>query len=204
MALLKSHGPHGNVMEPPEVTPPGLEGLVDPDPLKRSAAARALGGRPGHGRALADRLVAETHPRVRQALFTGLSRIGGDEAVDALLPLLRMEDAGLRNGAIEALGHMPESIAPRIDRLLRDHDPDVRIFTVNLLGDLVHPHLAVWLDQVLAQEQHPNVVAAALEVLAEVGSPGHARVLREVIERFPDEPFIGFAAEVALSRIEPS
>ena len=46
-----------------------------------------------------------------------------------------------------------------------------------------------------------NVVAAAIEVMAETGQPEHIDALRETRRRFADDPFIGFAADVAIERI---
>ena len=141
---------------------------------------------------------------MREALFNSLGHLASDAAVQALLPLLRTEDAGLRNGAIEALAAMPQHVAPCMDRLLLDPDPDVRIFTVNLMGELRHADVPRWLQQVLRHESHINVVAAALEVLAEVGSASDLPALRSVRERFGDDAFIQFATDIAVSRIEAS
>ena len=93
-------------------------------------------------------------------------------------------------------------VAPCVDRLLLDPDADVRIFAVNLLGELRHADVPRWLLQVLRHEAHVNVVAAALEVLAEVGSAADVPALRSVRERFEHDPFIQFAADIAISRIE--
>jgi hypothetical protein len=59
-----------------------------------------------------------------------------------------------------------------------------------------------WLLHVLRHEPEVNVVAAAIEVLSEVGKPDHLPALRHVVKRFPDEPFIQFAADTAVHRIE--
>lgn len=153
---------------------------------------------------LGEQLLGEREPSVREALFTTLTTLGTEAAAGALLPLLRTEDAQLRNGAIEALMGMPRAVAPRIAALLHDSDPDVRIFTVNLLGDLRHEQVRPWLIQVLAQDAAVNVVAAAIEVLAEVGEPGDVPALRQAQKRFTSDPFVGFAADMAIERIEAS
>ncbi len=169
---------------------------------QRRWAARDLAVFPQAAAALGEQLLGETEPSVRQTLFTSLTTYASDEAVAALLPLLRSEDAQMRNGAIEALSAMPRAVAPRVDSLLRDSDPDVRIFTVNMLGELRHEKVVPWLEQVLQQERQVNVVAAAIEVLAEVGSPADIPALQAAIGRFDGDPFIGFAAQVAIERIE--
>lgn len=168
----------------------------------RRWAARDLAEHASAATALGEALLSERDARVREALFISLTALASDKAVAGLLPLLRSEDAALRNGAIEALSSMPQAVAPRISALLHDSDPDVRIFTVNLLGDLRHAQVLPWLLLVLAQDTEVNVVAAALEVLAEVGQPQHVPALVAVRQRFADDPFIGFSVEMATQRME--
>ena len=182
---------------------PGLLAqLAEGDAEQRRWAARDLAGEPQAAAALGEQLLRETRAEVRESIFTTLSGLGTETAAAALLPLLRSEDAMLRNGAIEALAAMPQAVGPRIAGLLHDGDPDVRIFTVNLLGELRHPQVQAWLLQVLAHDTELNVVAAAVEVLAEVGAPEHAAALRAARSRFADDEFLGFAVDMAIDRIE--
>jgi len=206
MGLKKTGSPDGlrEVVERAHArTPEGLVSqLREGEAEQRRWAARDLAEHPASAMALGEALLQERDSSVRQAAFTSLSRIGTDPAVNALLPLLRSEDAELRNGAIEALSSLPRVVGPRIAALLQDSDPDVRIFTVNLLGELRHEQVRSWLLQVLHHDAEVNVVAAAIEVLAEVGTPADAEALRTVSRRFPADPFIDFAAEMALQRIQ--
>lgn len=168
---------------------------------QRRWAARDLAAYPASAQALGAQLLSEADASVREALFTSLGRHANDAAAAALLPLLRSEDAALRNGAIETLAAMPAATGPRVAALLRDTDPDVRIFTVNLLGELRHPEVPQWLTGVLQHDAAVNVVAAAIEVLAEVGTEAHVAVLQQAARRFAADPFVGFAADVAIERI---
>jgi HEAT repeat protein len=176
--------------------------LRDADPAARRWAARDLAGIDNAGPVVCAALQAEADPSVRAALFTTASRIGGSAVVKGLLPLLRTDDAGLRNGAIEVLAGLPDAVAPHIESLLNDGDSDVRIFTVNMLCDLRHARVPVWLAQVLEADPEINVVGAALDVLAEVGTAQALPALHAVRQRFADSPFIGFAADIAIGRIE--
>jgi len=188
--------------EHPRDLPGLLTQLRSGDADQRRWAARDLAKQADAAVALGDAVVAERDPTVRDAIFVSLSGIATEVAAAALLPLLRSDEPALRNGAIEALTGMPLAVAPRIQALLHDTDPDVRIFTVNMLGDLRHEQVVPWLLQVLQQDDAVNVVAAAFEVLAEVGSPHHIAALRAAQSRFTDDPFIGFAADMAVERIE--
>jgi HEAT repeat protein len=176
--------------------------LREGDAEQRRWAARDLANHASSAAALGAALLNERDNSVREALFTSLSTLANDASVNALLPLLRSEDAQLRNGAIEALTAMPQAVGPRIAALLQDGDPDVRIFTVNLLADLRHPQVPAWLVQVLQQDAHVNVVAAAVEVLAEAGQPEHITALRMAAQRFAQDAFMGFAVDMAIERIE--
>lgn len=149
---------------------------------------------------LVERLQQETDRSVREAGFTALLQSPSAATVQALLPLLRSDDAGLRNGALDVLAHLPEPTAAAIDSLLDDPDVDVRILTVNLLQELQHPRVVDWLLRVLDQERQVNVVAAAVEVLTELAEPRAIAPLRAARDRFPDEPFLAFAIDMALQR----
>lgn len=176
--------------------------LKDTDPTVRRWAVRDLGHIEQAATLLCQHLLHETDHAVREMIFTTLGREGGDDVAAGLVPLLRSEDAGLRNSAIEVLSQMPQVMGPHIERLLNDTDADVRIFTLNVLNELRHPDVTRWVNTVLEHDPHVNVVAAALEVLAESGTPNALPSIGKARQRFPDDPFIGFAAELAQQRIE--
>lgn len=183
-----------------------LAQLADADAAARRWAARDLAeadaaDRAAAAPALCAQLAREADASVREALFTSLARLGGEPVVAGVLPLLRSEEPALRNGAIELLAQLPDASAPHVQALLTDADADVRIFAVNLLGALPHPSVPQWIAQVLARETEPNVVGAALEVAAEVANADTLPALRALAARFPADPFIGFAAALAVERI---
>ena len=182
--------------------------LADNDATVRRWAARDLADHPEAATMLCARLRVEIEASVRAVIFSSAARmgagLGGRAVVESLLPLLRSEDPALRNGTIEVLAGLPDAVAPHIDKLLVDADSDVRIFSVNLLGDLKHPQVPQWLAQVLVNESNVNVVGAALEVLAEVGTPASLPALRSAAQRFADDAYIAFAVDLAIARIGSS
>jgi HEAT repeat protein len=175
--------------------------LRGPDPDTRWNAARALGGHPDAVRALGSALSAEKVPRVREAIVTALVRIGDQASVKALLPSLRSQDAGQRAAAIEALQSLPDAILPFIESLLADGDVDVRILATELARNMSAADANRVLCGLLQHERHPNVCAAAIEVLAEVGEREAIPVLEACAKRFVDAPFLPFAASTAIARI---
>jgi len=167
--------------------------------VRRGAVRRAL--RLGDAEVLAGRLRRESDAALRETILTNLSRIGGVKAARALIGSLRSDDAGLRNAAIETLQNMGECVAPEVERLLDDDDPDLRIHAVNILQSLRSPRVPDIALRVIATDPHVNVCAAAVDVLAEVGRPEMADQLRAVADRFADQPFLGFAVRAAIKRI---
>jgi len=107
----------------------------------------------------------------------------------------------LRNGAIEALQEMPDAVAPHLQQLLSDADSDVRIFAVNILAVLRHLRAPEWLAAVIRSDTHVNVCAAAIDGLAEVGSPEALNDLADLRRRFAGNAFMEFAIDAAMSRI---
>lgn len=182
------------------------EGLLTQLQAKTAAerrwAARDLAEYPESSQALAQRLEVETCASVREVILTSLAQHNTADAVSGLLPLLRNSDAALRNGVIQMLQQMPDVVAPHMQTLLADSDPDVRIFAVNVLESLRHPDAPQWLCDVIDQDEHVNVCASAVDLLAETGDSSAIPALNRLLERFPEQPFIAFAVQVALRRID--
>jgi HEAT repeat protein len=168
---------------------------------ERWAAARSLAtfhaAAPALGHALSD----ETDQRVREAIFTSLIRINSAASVDMMLPFLRSDDASLRTGALDALKAMPAAVHARLESLLRDADPDVRILACDLARDVPWAEASRLLSEILDADPAINVCAAAIEALAEIGSADALPSLARCAERFPDQPFLGFAVKEACERI---
>ena len=181
---------------------PGLlKELSDPNPTARRWAARDLLDCPGTAIDLIECLKREPEISVREVILTTLTLMGDPAAVTGLADCLRSENAFLRNEAIETMKHLPDEVAPIIKGLLIDPDPDVRIFAINILESLHHPKVENWLLEVIEGEQHVNVCATAVDLLAEIGTEAALDSLVLLKARFSDEPYFQFAAGLALKRI---
>jgi HEAT repeat protein len=178
-----------------------LQALQADDPMMRRWAARDLAAHPEAAAALVGQLRSEPENSVRQVILTALTQIGNDTAIQGLIDCLYLEDAMLRNAAIEVLKELPEQVAPFMGKLLQDPDPDVRIFAVDVLESLRHPRVEDWLIEVISQDPHVNVCATAVDLLGEVGSDQAKAALIALKQRFADEPYIQFASDLALKRI---
>ena len=168
---------------------------------ERWQAARAMAGLAGGARALGEALARERDKRVREAIFTGLVRVGTPEVVDIVLPFLRSDDAHLRTGALDSLRAMKDVVKPCLPVLLRDADADVRILACELTRNLPSEEAARMLCELLDEELEPNVCASALDVLAEVGGPEVLPVLDRCANRFRGMAFLDFSIKLTADRI---
>ena len=152
--------------------------------------------------ALCQQLADEKNHAVLEAMFVALSRCHAETVVPAMFELLASEDVVLRTRALEVLEVFPQAVAQQMQAQLAQAPADVRIFLVNLMGGLCHAQVPQWLEFILLNDTHQNVVAAALEVALEVGSTELRAAIAATKGRFHADPFIGFAADLALERIE--
>ena len=177
-----------------------IEQLIDADPAVRRWAARDLLSYPEATAALVGRIQAEDELSVREVILTTLTRLGGPIAVAGLVECLRSEDAQVRNEAIMAMKALPDEVALIMGGLLLDTDPDVRIMAVNILESLRHPKVEEWLIEVIDRDQVVNVCGTAVDLLGELGSSVSHKALERLKLRYADEPYIQFAADLALKR----
>lgn len=175
--------------------------LENPNPTARRWAARDLTDCPEASAALVNRLEREEDVSVREVILTTLTSLGDEVAVAGLVDCLRSESVSLRNEAIEAMKQLPEEVALIMRGLLDDASPDVRIFAVNILETLRHPEVESWLIDVIERDPHLNVCATAVDLLGEVGSAAAREPLKRLKARYADEPYIQFATDLALKRI---
>src|SRR5258708_6975865 len=119
MPLKKQESSHEAAGRAPEPLEALVEELRHPDPERRWSAARRLGERPGAAAALAAALPGEADPRILEAIFTSLIRLGGDESASFLLPLLRADGPAPPGRALPGLQSIPPALPPPPEGLLQ-------------------------------------------------------------------------------------
>lgn len=202
MGLIRSHHPLADpaaTVEPPgHGEPPRLD---DPDPQRRREALHACEGQPERLAELVERLALETDAHVRSVLIACLVDSRSEVAARALVRMLEGEDVAMRNLAIEALTEMPEAAMAVLPPQLSAADADVRIFAVQIIGAIGGPQAAALLGYVLANEEHVNVVDAAINGIVEIGGHEHIQALLVARRRFAGNPYIAFAANAAIAAL---
>ena len=178
-----------------------LSALVRGNDDERWAAARAAADIPDSVPALATALAGEKNSAVREALFSALARIASPQSVEAILPFLRSDDALLRTEASDALVAMKEAAWPYIAALLSDASADIRVLGCSLVRDMPSEMAAPLCCELLDSEPEPNVCAAAVEALAEIGQASAGPALTRCAERFRGTPFLEFSIKTAIDRL---
>jgi HEAT repeat protein len=202
MPLIRKPQPPAEPASPaPLANPAGLSDLSSSNDDVRWAAARSAPGQDGAVQALGAALHSESNPRVREAIFTALARIGTSQSVDLILPLLRSDQAELRSKALDALHLMKDALRHYVPGLLADQDPDVRILACELSRNLPDSETSKQLCHLLLTETEVNVCASAVEVLAETGDRDAVAVLSTCRARFHATPFLDFSIKLAIDRI---
>jgi HEAT repeat protein len=168
---------------------------------ERWSAARAAADLPGSVPVLKDALQREQSPVVREALFSALAIIASPESVEAVLPFLRADEALIRTEASDAMLAMKGAAWPYVAALLRNQDVDVRILACVLARDMPRDVAVGLYCDLLDSESEPNVCAAAVEVLAEIGESSALPVLERCAKRFSDTPFLKFSIQMAIDRV---
>jgi HEAT repeat protein len=178
-----------------------LDALARGSDEERWSAARAAADLPDSVPALEGALRREQTAAVREALFSALARIASPQSVEAVLPFLRSDDASIRTEASDALLAMKDVAWPYVAPLLRDPNVDVRILACGLVRDMPPEVAATLCCGVLDSDPEPNVCAAAVEVLAEVGESSALPILERCAKRFSDTPFLAFSIQMAIDRV---
>jgi HEAT repeat protein len=180
---------------------PGLIAALErPSDETRRRAALDLAGSPEAVAVLAAHLAVEPSRAVREAIVVALVETGGETVAHSLVPHLRSENAAVRNLAVGALAQL-EATAALVPDLLADADVDVRVMCVTMLASLHDQRVPGWLRQVIERDQDANVCGVAVDVLAEVAGPDMSDALEALPARFPDDPFLAFAVQLALARL---
>ena len=196
MPLIRKESNKAATSAPRQARPSVASASAD----ERWAAARAARG-PAAIPSLGEALAHERDARVREAIFTALAQIGTAESAKVVMPYLRLDDANIRTGAMDALRAMPDACRPYLPGLLVDSDPDVRLLACDLVRDAGGAEGRRWLCALIETEPQANVCAAAVEALGEIGDATALPALSNCAERFPDDPFLGFAIKVVADRL---
>ena len=149
---------------------------------------------------LAD-LLKTNHLGLQEAADQALRSIGGKGAVQAVVPLLRSDDAPVRNLSMDILREVGAQDFASLVELVHDDDPDIRIFATDILGS-TNSFMAVEpLCDALLKDPEVNVRYQAAVSLGDLANPAAARCLNKAMA---DDEWVQYAVIEALAKIKHS
>lgn len=131
-----------------------------------------------------------------------LAKIPSDKApIEEVMELLKVRNAYIRNFGITILQNYGAAIKYYIVKFLIGEDRDLRIFAINVLGDVNFAESREMLIELLQKEQDINVAMTAVDYMAEIGEIDDIPLLNNVKGRF-NEAYVNFAVDNAIRSIQ--
>ncbi len=122
----------------------------------------------------------------------------GEVVTYMVIPLLREEDAYLRNTAILIIKEIGHRAPELLYKLLKDKDPDIRKFSLDLMADIKKGFDASKIIPFL-KDPNGNVRAAAAHALGEIG---YKEAIPALIEGLKDEEWVVFYVLQSLAQLK--
>jgi len=146
---------------------------------------------------------ADIDKKVATKIASSISLMDPDEApIEEIMELLKLENAYVRNLGISILRDFGSSIKYYIVKFLIGDDRDLRIFAINVLGDVDFAESRDMLVELLETEEDINVAMTAVDYMGEIGEPEDIELLESLKERFNGEVYVQFAVDGAISMIK--
>ncbi len=124
-----------------------------------------------------------------------------DAPIEEIMDLLKLKNAYVRNLGISILRDYGDAIKYYIVKFLIGDDRDLRIFAINVLGDVNFAESRDMLIELLENEEDVNVAMTAVDYLAEIGEEEDIELLESLKERFNGEFYVEFAVDSAIKMI---
>jgi len=132
-----------------------------------------------------------------------ISNMDSDEApIEDVMDLLKLDNAYIRNLGISILRDFSNSIKYYIVKFLIGDDRDLRIFAINVLGDVDFAESRDMLVELLETEEDINVAMTAVDYMGEIGEEEDVALLESLKERFSGDSYVEFAVDSAIKLIE--
>ena len=145
----------------------------------------------------------DTPKNLSSFMAAQLGQMPSKEApIEKIMELLKLKNAYVRNLGISVLRNFGDAIKYYIVKFLIGDDKDLRIFAVNVLGDVNFSESRDMLIELLETEEDINVAMTAVDYMAEIGQIEDIPQLEGVKQRFESEPYVAFAIDRAIECIK--
>jgi len=122
--------------------------------------------------------------------------------IEKIMDLLKLNNAYIRNLGISILRVFGDSIKYYIVKFLIGDDRDLRIFAINVLGDVDFAESRDMLVELLETEEDINVAMTAVDYMGEIGEMEDIPLLESLKERFSGDFYAEFAVDGAVKMIK--
>ena len=125
-----------------------------------------------------------------------------DAPIEAIMDLLKLDNAYVRNLGISILRDFGNAIKYYIVKFLIGDDRDLRIFAINVLGDVDFAESRDMLVELLESEEDINVAMTAVDYMGEIGEEEDIPLLESLKDRFTGDAYVEFAVNGAIKLIK--
>jgi len=142
------------------------------------------------------------HPLIDYAFANFGLKPKREKDFNEIFNILKSDNAYLRNEAIKFLQEYGKEAKPFIEKLLNSDDRDIKIFAINILGDVNYEDSLELLRYIIMKEKDINVLMTAVDYLGEIGEEKDIALLEALKEEFKDEEYVKFGIDLAIERIK--
>jgi len=125
-----------------------------------------------------------------------------DAPIEDIMDLLKLDNAYIRSLGISILRNFGTAIKYYIVKFLIGDDKDLRIFAINVLGDVDFSESRDMLVELLEDEEDINVAMTAVDYMGEIGEVEDIELLESLKSRFNGDFYVEFAVNGAIKMIK--
>ena len=125
-----------------------------------------------------------------------------EEDFDKMFEMLQSDNAYLRNAAIKFVQEYGKEAKVFIEKLMNSDDRDIRIFAINILGDVNYDESIDMMRYFITKEEDLNALMTAVDYLGEIGSCEDIPLLVAVKDQYKHEPYVTFGIDLAIDKLK--
>ncbi len=142
------------------------------------------------------------HVYINCAFATFSQKPRREEDFDKMFEMLQSDNAYLRNAAIKFVQEYGKEAKVFIEKLMNSEDRDIRIFAINILGDVNYDESIDMMRYFITKEEDLNALMTAVDYLGEIGSCEDIALLEAVREQYSSEPYVMFGIDMAIDKLK--